>query len=266
MTHNRRVLLLLVVVPVLALLAAAQSKKPARAGANSTTDCAYTFSSGSGANATQYCVTANGNIAQFSRPAGVEYINNGFISEGYGVCDYYAGTSYWDYAGDGDNGWGTANVISSTPTSVKISRTTTDGTFTLTQTITRVAASKKGPGAATVTMVLRNNSGNGTLVYLLRYANVDMTPDPTQNHFDYTLDTASGLNPSAYGLASVNNTFTYGWDSGVLGTPHGPSPCDYSATVPVTPFVGDGSIMQVWSDQNLHTGKSMTVTMTYKPI
>ncbi len=59
-------------------------------------------------------------------------------------------------------------------------------------------------------MALKNNSGDGTLVYLMRCANVDIGADPTQNHFVYTLDTASGLNPSATGLASVNNTFTLG--------------------------------------------------------
>jgi len=254
-------LVVLVVALTLSALALAQSKP------DSNTACAFTFSSGTGQNATQYCVTSTGNIAQFSRPSGVEYISNGFIGEGYGVCDYYpANTAYWDYAGDGDNGFGPATVVSSSATSVKISRTTTDGHFTLTQTITQVSASKKAPGAASVTMALKNNAGDGTLVYLMRYANVDIAPDATQNHFDYTLDTASGLNPSATGLASVNNTFTYGWDSGVLDDAHGPSPCAYSLTVPVTPFVGDGSIMQVWSDTNLKKGKTMTVALTYKPI
>jgi hypothetical protein len=115
-------------------------------------------------------------------------------------------------------------------------------------------------------MALKNNSGDGKAVYLLRYANVDIAPDSTQNHFDYTQDTASGLVFSKHGLESVNNTFIYGWDAAVLNTAHGPSPCTYSFTVPPTPFVGDGSIMQVWSDQPLARGKSMTVTMTYKPI
>lgn len=261
--------LLLFVVLTLSALAVAQHNQPMRDGTTSTTTCTHTFGSGTGANATQFCVTDNGNITQFSRPANIEYINNGFAGEGYGVCDYDRGVAYYDYAGDGDTGWGPPTLLSSNP--VKISRTTTDGNFTLTQTIANVNASNRGPGAATVTMALINNSGSDRQnVYIMRYANIDIQPNSTTNEFDYTLDTAYGMalsgdNFSRYGLASTNNTFTYGWDAGVLNTNHGPSPCTYSFTVPPTPFVGDGSILQVWS-YALPKARTKTVVMTYKPI
>ena len=58
-----------------------------------TTSCSWTFNSGVGHNATQYCVTANGNITQFSR-GGAEYIAAGGYYEGYGICDTTAGVEY----------------------------------------------------------------------------------------------------------------------------------------------------------------------------
>src|SRR5215813_6574679 len=197
----------------------------ALAQGNPATSCSFTFGSGTGKNATQFCVSSNGNIVQFSRPAGVEYIANGNPGEGYGLCDFSSTVEYRDYADDGASGWGPAALLSSNSSSVAIARTTNDGNFTLTQTIKNVKATAKGPGAATVSMALRNNTRNSRVVYIERYANVDIGGDPTVNHFDYTLDTAYGLNPSNYGLASTNNTFTFGWDAGVLSDGHGPLPC-----------------------------------------
>src|SRR5882757_8263389 len=116
--------LLFIVALTLSSLAPAQDKPSARS-ADSATTCTYTFSSGSGKNATQFCVTATGNITQFSRPAGVEYLATGTIGEGYAICDFPSFNSYYDWAGFGDSGWGPPTLISSTASAVKISRIST---------------------------------------------------------------------------------------------------------------------------------------------
>src|SRR5271154_5872312 len=63
---------------------------------NATTTCQVTYTSGAGENATQFCVTQNGNITQFSRN-GVEMIEVGITGEGYGFCDVSSHTGYYDY-------------------------------------------------------------------------------------------------------------------------------------------------------------------------
>src|ERR1700728_2282729 len=92
---------LLVFVVVLSSLVLAQSQSQPQVveppSPDSTTACDVTFPSGTGTNATQFCVTVNGNIAQFS-VAGGEMIAISSILEGYGVCDLTANVSYYDWA------------------------------------------------------------------------------------------------------------------------------------------------------------------------
>jgi hypothetical protein len=93
-----------VMVLTLSSWAAAQSgNKSGKTNAALTpadTTCAFTFHSGSNWTETQYCVTANGNITQFSNPAGSDNIAGVWPSEGYGVCDFFPATpvGYYDYA------------------------------------------------------------------------------------------------------------------------------------------------------------------------
>ncbi len=104
-------------------------------------------------------MTVNGNIAEFQSPSGVEQLSPGGSAafEGYGICDVTnATTQYWDYAGDADSGnWNAPTTVTHTATMVKIERTTSDGAWTLTQTISIV------PGTnpyAKMIMALKNNS------------------------------------------------------------------------------------------------------------
>lgn len=93
-----------------------------------STACAFTFTSGTGNKFMQYCVTKNGNIAQFQSPSGVQYISSSPIGEGYAFCDFDSSTQYYDYAGFGDSGnWQAPVTLSSSSTVVKIARTTSNG-------------------------------------------------------------------------------------------------------------------------------------------
>ena len=89
------------------------------------------------------------------------------------MCDFVSGARYFDYADNESGNWGATSVLSSTPTLIKLLRNSSDGIWTLTQTISKVAASGSAPGAAKVVMALKNNTAVARGVYLLRHADVD---------------------------------------------------------------------------------------------
>jgi len=208
---------------------AAQAKAAASAPhtPSATTECAFPFSTGTGNTFLKYCVTANGNIVQLETPQGVEHVAVGTIGEGYGVCDFNTNTGYFDYAGFGDSGWGPAKLVKQTATSVKIARTTTDGIFTLTQTITEV------PGTLPwikISMALKNNSAVARDAFLIRYVDVD-ADGVAKNNFDTTEDSAFAWNSlgsfAGFGLVVQN----VGQGAVVINTltqfqAAGPDPCN----------------------------------------
>lgn len=270
MSNKSVVLLALLTLSSFAFAQRTQEQAVAEAtvSPNSTTACSFTFTSGSGRTFTKYCVTANGNITEFQSPSGVEFINVGQVGEGYGICDFNGGpTNYFDYAYTDSGNWLAPTLLSSTATSVKLSRVTSDGIWQLTQTITQVKATAKSPRSATVTMALKNLTGINRAVWLLRFADVDADNQSNPNDFDYTLDTAYGLRPGfTYGLSLSNNTFTFSRDAYITNTFNGPTPCNaFSNLVNPGPFVGGGSIETLYAFTVPALGPE-SVTVTYKPI
>lgn len=158
--------------PQEAAAAQASAAQAAPHTAQATSTCAFTFTSGTNNTFLQYCVTANGNIAQLATPFAREHIAVGTVGEGYGICDTTTSSFYFDYADFGGSGnWGPATVVSQDQRSVKIARTTSDGNWTLTQSITR----PEGTQSVKVTMALRNNTSTDRLAFLIRYADVDVS-------------------------------------------------------------------------------------------
>ncbi len=134
---------------------------------DATETCTYTFTSGSGETYLKFCVTVNGNIVEFQAPAGIEQIDQAGSYEGYGICDGSTSIGYYDYAYADSGNWNAPTTVSHTATPVKIARTTSDGAWTLTQTIT----SMPGPNPyAKIAMALKNNSGETKSASLMRYA------------------------------------------------------------------------------------------------
>jgi hypothetical protein len=102
----------------------------------STETCSYNFSVPGKLNSfLSFCVTVNGNIASIQSPSGFDQVAQGGVGEGYGVCDISTGISYYDWSYVDSGTWGAPVLLSSTAAEVKIARTTTDGLWTLTQTI-----------------------------------------------------------------------------------------------------------------------------------
>lgn len=263
----------LIVAMALALSASAtpQSLRQRRVALVPTKDapanCSATFVSGNGDNATQYCVTVNGNIIQFSR-GGDEYIQGAKPIEGYGICDVSPGTAYFDYAFNNSGNWG-PSTFSSTATRAISTRTSSDGIWEITNTITQVAASGSHPGAATVTMKIVNQTGILRTIVLIRAANVDFKRAgaiDTNNDFDHTADTVTGLEPGFNsGLSLINNTFSDSNRPFAQGIPDGPNPCSPFSGFAHQPFVGDGSLEQ-FTEFNVPKFSSKTITLTYQPI
>jgi hypothetical protein len=246
------------------------------------TNCAYTFTSGSGASYLQFCVTENGNIVEFNSPEGVEQIRQGAYGEGYGICDFNRSTAYYDFAGDGNSGnWDAPLLISHNATLVKIARTTSDGVWTLTQTISMVPGAKP---YAKVLMALKNNAPpiccGGEGAYLMRWADADPDhADPSHGgdgfleDFDRTLDSAWGYIPFAdtasgndyYGLMIQNDGNAIPPSAGVLG--NGVAEDSDGAPNVCAPENGqalevDGSIGYLYLFV-LNKGQTLTVTDKY---
>ena len=224
------------------------------------------YSSGSGHNTTEFCVVLDGNIVQFTRD-GQEMINVGLVQEGYGFCDLFPSTpvAYFDYNARNSGNLLSPSVFSQNGNTITVTRATSDGLWQLQQAITNIPASASGPASAKVSMSLTNLSGVTRAVNLLRYADVD-ADSRTTNDFDYTNDTAFGLAAGPEGgLGSTNNTFSVKHFAFAQNTFDGPDPCNPRAEVATQPFVGDGSIVQLWILSVPH-GATKTVVSTYKPI
>jgi hypothetical protein len=263
----KKSIFLAVLLTLSSFLTFAQQQSSGNSNASAT--CAVTYSSGKGANATQFCITANGNIAQFS-VGGSQLIQAGSTGgEGYGFCvpDAYPGGSGYDYAYKDSGNWGTPTLTQSGNT-VTITRYTSDNNWKLKQTIVNIPASGTGPGSAKVTMALTNYNGVSNYGQMLRYANVD-AGGAASNDFDYTSQTAYGLAPNlGRGLSGTNNTFNASFYQApyTQKVPGGPDPCmNFQANIAPQPFVGSGSIVQFWAFTS-RAGGTVTVSMTYKPI
>ena len=232
----------------------------------STDQCSFTFSSGKDNGFTEYCVTANGNIPEFQFPQGFSLISSD-RREGYGICDVGTQVQYSDFAGGGDSGnWGASSLLSRTTTSVKIARTTGDGFYTLTQTITR-----SGPSAK-VTMALRNNTQIPRTAIVVRYTDVD-ADGVIFNNFDGTFNSTFGWNSSTsshtgagFGLElqNVGNPPTPDFIGFAQNTPSPPSACDPTGNIAPSPLLNiDGSLEMVYV-LPIAPGKTSTVNMAYK--
>src|SRR5215469_3234426 len=166
-----------------------------------TSDCAYTFTSGGTAAVKylQYCITVNGNIAEFQSPLGAEHIRVGTVGDGYALCDFGTGeVGYHDYAGFGDvdtgTGWSAPVLQTQTATTAKIARSTADGLWTLTQTFTQSASD----ASVRVTMAIKNNSNISRSIWLTRFTDIDAN-NSTSNIMDGTVESVWGYSASETG-------------------------------------------------------------------
>lgn len=274
----QKLTILLIALLGLSSLAVAQqnsTESGATAVLPASETCAFTFTSGSGHGLTQYCVTANGNIAQFSAVGGnglpSEFLN-GFrpAIEGYGICDTTSAPfhAYWDYAANDSGNWNAATATS-TATSVTVTRTTADGVWKLVETISESKGSSIFYGSARIAMVITNLSSQNRFLIVNRYANIDVAGS-FFNDFELSPTTIFGLDPSANGPGLSSSAFfvTTPFDFSIAfvnGVPDGPIPCQLHSTFTSSFFEGDGGVEQEFNLE-IAPGKSKTVGLTYRPI
>jgi hypothetical protein len=243
-------------------------------------DCAYTFTSQPGNANLKFCVSPTGTLISLEMPSGPELITEGNIgfhgklegSEGYGICTESPATAYWDYINDDNesSNWEPATLVSHTLTSVKISRKTSDGIWTLTQVF---SADIKTPGV-TLAMSLKNNTETDHVAYLIRY----LAPSASANlmHFSSTHDRAfawivsTPVDGFGYGLMVQNQGAphfgfmnTYVWTPGEVSGA-GPNPCNFAAGANVGPAIYEsGSSMAIAYVGAVSAKTSKTATIVY---
>jgi hypothetical protein len=236
--------------------------------------CNLTFTSGAGNTFLSSCITPNGNITRLETPQGFLQINHILPfpidgGEGYGFCDVNAATAYFDYAYTDSANWGATSVVSQTATSIKLARTTADGIWTLTQTITQVPPT----ASLKVAMALKNNTAVARTVNLLRYANIDADNfnfnfgSGTGNGafiWNVSPDPASLTQRNGLALQNIGTPQLPAWDGFVQSTVFGPNPCAFAANwAGATPTDDDLSAVLAYSGTVPAKG-TKTVTVSYK--
>jgi len=228
----------------------------------------------------QYCVTVNGTFANFQSPAYVEMLDQGGSHEGYGMCDTGSGTAvaYYDYGDGGNSGnWGAPILLKSTTSEVKIERSTSDGIWTLTQTITAQAGP---PPDVKILMALKNNSAIIRYPVFLRFA--AFVPDGASaneswlENFDSTQNSTFGYN--SYSDAQNNYSGQYGMMLQNVGSPTpmadyyssqgvtqntdaGPNPCNLPLSSQTVIYgYGSGYLQYGF---NIPAEKTVTLTSRY---
>lgn len=247
--------------------AAATKQTAAQAAPHSplaTTVCSFGFSSGANNTSLLYCVTANGNIPSIVTPLGQQLISSA-TGEGYGICNESPATVYYDYGYIDSGNWNAPILLSSSATSVKIARTTSDGVWTLTQTITQSA----GTASIKVAMTLKNNTGEARVAYLVRYADVDVD-GVVNNIFDATQNSAMGwlsnVTIHPFGLLLQNvGTSPFSYSEGfVQKIYNAPNPCAFAFNSTGGAAINiDGSLVMAYVTSVPAHG-SKTATMSYK--
>ena len=254
---------------VLAQQNPAQSGAPLAQPAGTT--CDFNLSSGSGRGLTTYCVTQNGNIAEFSAvgngSGATEFINGaGAAIEGYGICDTTsAPVNYFDYASSDSGNWNAATATLNGST-VTVTRTTADGIWQLVQTITAVKGSAVTYGSARITTAIKNLSTTDRFFDFFRYAHIG----GIFNDFDTTPTTTFGMTPDGNGpglaLAAAFVTTPFDFSIAYVNTvPDAPIPCQVHNTFVNTFFEGSGGIVQLFNLE-IQPGHTKTISMTYRPI
>jgi hypothetical protein len=226
----------------------------------------FTANSQSSSSYIQYCVSDNGNITAITTP--FNHLQSAAPpSEGYGLCQESPIAEYHDYFSEASANWSPAQVLSSSSGSIRISRTTADGNWTLVQTISKVTAT----GSIKLLMSLTNNQSVDRVAYLLRFTDLTLlsssllgaslnsawTWDTSASSFHYGLELFSAAK-SAFGYRQgfVRRSFS------------GPNACDFAAGTD-SHGVLDGASSSVGSIIYVYVGSvpahgTRTVTLNYR--
>jgi hypothetical protein len=257
--NMKKALLLLAMVFLAASALAQKSEKDIQI--EGTDVCQSTFTSGSGISYMKFCTTQNGNVAKYESPSTFNQLHQG--GEGYGLCDVTNGNvGYYDWGVYGDSGWQAATITQPNGPNtfpLTITRTTTDGVWTLKQVFSRNTATP----AVKVTMTLTNKSAVTRQVYLSRFADVD-ADGQSVNWFDGTGFSASGR--SVFGLTMRHVSIDGISLGGYIVPPGTTNPCNINLVGGI-PYKGDAATLLFWAfyaGESIAPGKSKIAVMEYR--
>ena len=200
------------------------------------------------------CVSSHGNIAKFDFHNSI-VIENGTIAEGYIVCATVSGVArvYHDTMWS-ESGWGAASSTSPGALPITVTRTTTDGAFTLTQTYARQTTEREW----TITMKLRANVPV-QVVRLVRTVDVDVDTNLTgsfNHNFDNSFESVWGSDRHAFTSQAITRTISHYPSFAAF-----PTACDNAlAAGPVT---GDLGATIQYNLGNMNAGNAKTVKVRY---
>ena len=242
---------------------APMSKDAALPTGFATNVCQSTYTSGIGSSYMKFCVTANGNVAQFISPQSFPQI----YAEGYGVCDNTSSPKpYYDHEYTESGNWFTPSIVQpngSNTFPLKIVRSTSDGVWTLTQTFSRNTTEQ----FVKVVMQVTNNSGASRIAFLERYADIDADGNRFANYSDSGYNSAwtykdnyAGASPGhGVTLRALPSNFTT-WANVIV--PNGSTAC--SSVIQSGPFFGDGAVHYMWLLGSIPAYTSKSVTVEYR--
>jgi hypothetical protein len=214
------------------------------------------------------CVTDHGDLSSIETPFG--HFHLGAQGDGYGFCQESPATEYHDYLAGESGNWNAPKLLGANGSTVKLSRSTADGNWTLVQTI---SAKVTGIASIKIVMALTNNQSEERVAYIMRYADVDA--DGHRNHdyiggaslqsaYVWSLD--SGFH---YGLQLQNAGNWTGYQQGFVSnaTP-APNACDFANPAQLYGYElafslgSDSSIRYAYAGP-VPSHKTITVTLSY---
>jgi hypothetical protein len=220
--------------------------------------CAKTFTN-TGPPAMTACVSSHGNIDTLSYgPFGgpVDHI----VSEGYCLREANTSLTYYD-AGGVETGWGVATQ-SSTATTTTVTRTTTDGVFTLTQNI----FFKYGSRLVLIGNLVKNNDTVGHGVFFTRYADIDMESLSGSDVFDTAGASVFAQESNGVALTSLGNPallWNFGADTFANWSASGRSSCVGGALITGPTAPGD-YVAEMQHVTNISPGATVNFRVGYR--
>ena len=233
----------------------AQDNSTGNGEGTASTDCTWTFSTGSGPTRLVYCVSSHGNVMQFQSPQGSEHIRVGTFVEGYVLC---SGTSIIAHdVGFIESGWAPGVTVMSGPSGsgITLRRLTSSGLWQLDQKFSRDVKELD----VSILMTLKNLGPTVADVRLARVVDMDINNDFSDDTQDRSDRGVFGRDSSLIGFTISNVSFNQGVHTAVAG--FGPSCSPASLATPTT---SDSTTVITARIGPMNTGVSKKTTFVYR--
>jgi hypothetical protein len=203
-----------------------------------------------------FCVSPRGNLTSFQAPPGTEHVGHG--GEGYVLCDVTSGAVYRDLGGFGEGGWLPATTSTPGALPFVVTRTSTDGIWTLRQVFRRRPAERQ----VQLSMRLTNNSAIARDVQLSRVFDANMDASTIGDRFDRTPDSVTAREVHGLMLTSAAGPVPHDTFVEPFAAVTGTSCAAESAAVPTEPGDWAGTLRH--GTLRLGARRSQTIVVQYR--